>query len=202
MPISSPIYRIIRVFEGSPTNRVNAMSNDLTTKKTSRRGFRAYVTKKVGEIDQLISDYNDRQAAGGAGPAVADDFADTSEKIIADLQQIEQRWESEDKVNGEISCLITDEAQLDQELADQESYKDERLIIRMKVHKFINKNVQTSTIAQVHHTANLFVPQRNVAAASVSYREPTLQKFDGDIYKWQSWWELYDANVHSIDMPI
>ena len=69
MPVSSPIYRIIRVFEGSPTGRVNAMSNDLTVKKTSRRGFRAYVTKKVGEIDQLISDYNDRQATGGAGPS-------------------------------------------------------------------------------------------------------------------------------------
>ena len=182
------------------------MSNDLTVKKTSRRGFRAYVTKKVGEIDQLISDYNDRQATGGAGPAAAppaaaDDFADTSERIIAELQQIEQRWESEDKVNGEISCLITDDDQLERELADQEAYKDERLIIRMKVHKFVNRNVQTSTTFQVQHPSPLFVPQRNVAAASVSYREPTLQKFDGDVYKWQSWWELYDANVHSINMP-
>ena len=200
MPISSPIYRFIRVFEGSPSSHSSTMSDELKSKTNSRRGYRSYVTKTDGLIDKIIADFNGR-STGGAGPTTAADHQQAVDAVIAHLQQIEIRWDNEDQVNSEILHLISDDAQLDRELEEQEAHKDERLVIRKKVDKFANPNTSTSSTFQSNYVANVSFlrPSSNVPHAT--YREPLLKKFDGDIYQWQPWWEMFEANVHNLNIP-
>ena len=64
MPVSSPIYRVVRFFEGSPSYSSQVMPvSDITTKKNSRKGFRGYVTQQSKAIDTLIADFEQRQQA-------------------------------------------------------------------------------------------------------------------------------------------
>ena len=182
------------------------MSNaDIVTKKNSRKGFRGYVTQQSKAIDTLIADFVQRQQAAEAAPSTSnaadDDFTKTVELVLTSLKQIEARWASEDAVNCEIISLITDEDRLLEELAEQENHKDERVVITDKVARFVHRGSTTVPTVQVTLPSTVFVNRHNTVPATSTYREPTLKPFHGDIYDWPSWWELYEANVHSLNIP-
>ena len=205
-PSLVPSIESFAFFEGSPSHSHQVMSSaDITTKKNCRKGFRGYVTQRSKAIDTLISDFEQRHQAAAAAPSTSnvadDDFTKTVGLVLASLKQIEARWASEDKVNREIASLITDEDRLLEELAEQENYKDERVVITDKVAAFVHRGSTTTPSVQVTLPSTVFVNRHNAVPATSTYREPTLKPFYGDIYDWPSWWELYEANVHSLNIP-
>ena len=177
--------------------------SDITTKKNSRKGFRGYVTQQSKAIDTLIADFEQRQQAAAAAPSTSnaadDDFTKTVDLVLKSLKQIEARWASEDKVNCEIISLIADEDELTAELGEQENHKDERVV--NKVAAFVHRGSATVPTVQVTLPSTVFVNRQNTVPATSTYREPTLKPFHGDIYDRPSWWELYEANVHSLNIP-
>jgi hypothetical protein len=121
--------------------------------------------------------------------------------VLALLQQIESRWENEDCLNSKILQVINDDAQLGRKLGEQEAHKDERLLIRKKVAEFIERVKPSSSSAHFSQMPNFSFIRPSHVVTSTTYREPTLKKFAGNIYQWQSWWELFDVNVHSLNIP-
>ena len=74
--------------------------------KKQRAGYRAQVTKKTKEIDQLVAENGEDEA------------------FITLLDIIKQKWEYEDMVNLEILAFMYEEEQ-----DEQESAKDERVLL-------------------------------------------------------------------------
>ena len=84
--------------------------------KKLRAGYRAQVAKKTKEIDQLVAE------------------SDEDEAIITLLDIIKQKWEYEDMVNLEILAFMYEEEQ-----DEQESAKDERMLLSRRIDRHFRK---------------------------------------------------------------
>ena len=127
---------------------------DMKSKIITRRGVRAYVAKTSDAIDVIIAKFNPQPTGGAAAMSGAGEIDKSIDDVLFWLLQIESRWDNEDRLNYEIIKLINDDGLLDLELEAQEAHKDERLLIRKKVAKFVEQLKSKGSSAQSSNVSN------------------------------------------------
>lgn len=144
--------------------------------KRVRAGHRSTATKWIGEVDALVA-----AAEGGTLP----------DRIrVAQLKRgLEDQVGNLDKLNTDILDLLGEEEAVEDEIASCEEFE---LGIVGKL-----KELGKVDVTPPDPTPSLPptpTPARNNKAKLPKF---TLQRFNGEPTQWYSFWELYDAAVHS-----
>ena len=153
---------------------------ELTRLKRIRAGHKSTATKWIGEVDGLAT-----AAEGRTQP----------DKVrLAQLKKgLQEQHETLDKLNKDILALVEEEAAIGDEITSSQEFKLTIYGAILKIDKLLKEGGATDGLN----------PPPTPSAAPTSHNSRPklpkleLQHFSGDPTKWYSFWELYDAAIHS-----
>ena len=151
---------------------------ELAQLKRARAGHKATATKWAAEVDTLVT------AVEGGAPL---------DKVrLAQLKRgFQDQLKAIGKLNDDIVALLGDETEVVEEISSTEDFK-------LTIHGAMYKIEQLEGAPPTRRSPP---PPASLAPTRTSHRAKlpklTLQHFYGDPTKWYSFWELYEATVHS-----
>ena len=153
------------------------MAEALTKKKRTRAGHKASATRTVRQIEELV-------AADGPDKA-----------RLALLQLTLKKLETIKTLDAEIVDLIDDETALTEEIEQADGYKETIFSALINAYKLLKDPPTTPPTPIVATPPATTTP----TAKSNSVRLPKLQlrHFNGDLTRWTSFWESFEAAVDS-----
>lgn len=167
---------------------------ELARLKRVRAGHKGTATKWIGEVETLVTTVN-----GGAS---------LDRLRLSQLKRgLQDQLETLKKLNNEVIALVDDETAIGEEIASSEDFKLTIYGAMFSIEQLEAKGATTTTSPLAPTTSPLAPttsplssPPRATAPAThnrAKLPKLTLQHFHGDPTKWYSFWELYEAAVHS-----
>ena len=153
-------------------------------KKISRGVMRSHAKKLEAKINEMVDDFSDEKL----------------NKVMALKLNYENQVKRILEADEEVANLITDEAELEEEIT-------EALVINDIFYEYISKmdtlikNATSRTIKQQQSPKNSppQSPRRQINSTEqkVKLRKLELKPFDGDILTWQTFWDHFESSVQS-----
>ena len=142
--------------------------------KASRKAFHSHLTRIYGKIEELNLTKKDEE---------------TTTLTLSYIDQLQRKAESIDGLDLKIAAGVEHPKDLEREIFEAEEIKD----------TLIEKTTCLKRYLELHKTSNEPTPPRNVAPSTSASRLPKLNlpMFSGDPIKWQSFWDSFEAAVHT-----
>ena len=155
------------------------MSAEALTKKKTRAGHKAFGTRTVRHIDEIVA-------------------AEEPDKARLALLQLalKEKLETIKKLDAEIVDLIDDEAVLTEEIEQADGYKETLFSALLKADKILKDPPATppTSVAAAPPAATATPSAKPI---SVKLPKLHLRHFNGDLTKWTGFWESFEAAVDS-----
>ena len=152
------------------------MAEALAKKKRIRAGHKASATKTMGKIDDIL----------GAGSP------DTSTLSLMKLT-LQEKLETIKVLDSEIVELIDDEAAVTTEIEQTDGYRETIHSSLLKIEKALGKIVAPPTAATTTPSTSATTP----TTSRVKLPKLKLRPFGGELTQWTSFWESFEAAVHT-----
>ena len=156
--------------------------NELSKKKISRTALHNHCEKIEKRINGLFEDFRATDVVTLNG------FKMNYENQVKKIEDVDK----------EILNLLTEDAHVEKEVTDTLERNDKFYIMLSK----INDCLEKYSVKEVNpRRLSLSQQLASVIAPPVRYRvklpKIELQKFDGNIVNWQTFWDQYNSSVHS-----
>ena len=136
-----------------------------------RKGHRAYATKTINKVKELLVDFNVRN----------------SSRLHSYKQSLQDKCRVLDELNEEVLSLLTEDQQIGDEIIHASEIKDDIMEIIFEIDSRLNTDTsQTSSSPSLRGTDN-----HNAKLPKLS-----LPNFSGNPLEYQGFWDSFNAAVH------
>ena len=151
----------------------------LARKKRIRAGHKASATRILSQVDEIL-------AASDPGSAV-----DMS-KLTQLKLSLQEKLETLKQLDGEI-LELTEEAKLEDEIGQADSYKEGIYSAMVKIDKLC---LTTPTPSPAAPPSAPPAGDERTRSQRVRLPKLTLRSFNGDITTWTTFWDSYESAIH------
>ena len=156
------------------------MAEALTKKKRIRAGHKASTTKTMGKVDDVL----------------AADSPDASTLALLKLT-LQEKLETIRVLDSEIVELLEDEAAVTTEIEQTDGYRETIRSSLLKIEKVLSKIAAPPTTAPTAPAATPTALAATPSTSRVKLPKLKLRPFGGELTQWTSFWESFEAAVHS-----
>ena len=151
---------------------------------SSHRGYKEHLTKLLQNVTEILN---------GAQPLSADNTA------LQDLhEQLEQKEELISSLDARILKATTDDSEIEVEVLQAEEINSTISIAKAKIAQRLTPTTSTSTITPSWRTDTHTLPApMPVHDHFTRLPKLDLPQFTGNPLHWQSFWDCFEAAVHS-----
>ena len=158
------------------------MADDIVQKRRTRAGQRGAVTKKIAEVETLLS-------------------ADEPDLVkLAQMRStLEEKRDGQRTLDEAIAASITVETDLVDEIYEADRIREDIGGMVQRINAVVGTTSSSeATPSPVREATPSPVREaRTTPLGRVKLPRLTLHKFDGEITKWNAFWDSYDSAVHS-----
>ncbi|XP_065900135.1 uncharacterized protein [Dysidea avara] len=149
---------------------------------SSRRGFRAHLTKLLQSLPEILIN--------------AQDLTDDSVATLKDLhEQLQRKQELISGLDAKILEATTDEEEIEAEVLQTEEINSSISTAKAKITQRLRSTISTTT--EVRTSRDHTSPPSAVLPQVTRLPKLELPQFNGDPLVWQTFWDCFEAAVHS-----